>query len=149
MAISMGVRFSVPWEFVAPQGALCLGVEPSIDFSRRGQGDDQERDKETGERVWVAKCLDLDPEAGKFGASKEFKIKVIAPVQPVPPPSAVPGYPPMVEFTDVTIAPWTDSQRCRGGEPGRAHKCRARLSWSIRATGITEPLPVGKTSKAA
>jgi hypothetical protein len=45
--------------------------------------------------------LIADTEAGKFGRSKEVKVKVAADVQPVPPASKVPGYPPLVEFTDV------------------------------------------------
>src|SRR3954469_5261092 len=83
-----------------PAGCLFLGVEAATDFDKRGQGDDQVRDKETGERVWLVKVLDLDEAAGKFGGSKEVKVKVIAPHQPIPPASTVPGYPPAVEFTD-------------------------------------------------
>jgi hypothetical protein len=64
------MKVPVPFEFVFPHGVLCLGVEPATDFDKRGQADDQARDKETGERVWLVKALDLDPEAGKFGASQ-------------------------------------------------------------------------------
>jgi hypothetical protein len=134
-----------PFEFAFPHGCLFLGVEPARDFDKRGQGDDQVRDKETGERVWLVKVLDLDPEAGKFGASKEVKVKVVAAQQPVPPAPVVPGYPPAVEFTDITLTPYVDSQRCKG----TASKCRARLAWSIRATGMTEQKAAGKTAKAA
>jgi len=144
MAVPNAIKVPVPWDYIAPHGALFLGVEPATDFDKRGQGDDQVRDKETGERVWLVKVLDLDPEAGKFGASKEFKIKVVAPVQPVPPASAVPGYPPMVAFTDVTLTPYADSQRCKG-----TGKCRARLAWSIRATGMHEPKPASNTKSRA
>ncbi|WP_430791717.1 hypothetical protein [Actinoplanes sp. G11-F43] len=129
------IKVPVPWEYVAPHGALCLGVEPATDFDKRGQGDDQLRDKETGERVWLVRVLDLDPEAGRFGGSKEFKVKVVAAQQPVPPASAVPGYPPMVEFTDVMLTPYVDSQRCKGA----ATKCRSRLAWSIKASAMTAP----------
>ena len=148
MAIPNTMRVPVPWEYVAPHGALFLGVEPATDFSRRGQGDDQERDKESGERVWLVRAMDLDPEAGKFGASKEFKVKVVAPVQPVPPAPTVPGYPPMVEFTGVTIAPWADGQKCKPPQDGRPHKCKARLAWSIRATAMTEPQSAAKAKAA-
>src|SRR4051794_10495242 len=128
VAVPNGMKVPIPFDFVFPHGCLFLGVEPATDFDRRGQGDDQVRDKETGERVWLVKVLDLDPEAGKFGASKEVKVKVLAPHQPVPPTSTVPSYPPAVEFTDLTLTPYTDSQRCKG-----TGKCRARLAWSIRA----------------
>jgi len=142
--IPSSIKIPVPWEYVAPHGALCLGVEPATDFDKRGQGDDQMRDKETGERIWLVKVLDLDPEAGKFGASKELKVKVVAPHQPVPPTSTVPGYPPLVEFTDVTLTPYVDSQKCKGN----GSKCRARQAWSIRASGMTQP-PQAAKPKAA
>jgi hypothetical protein len=142
--IPSSIKIPVPWEYVAPHGALCLGVEPATDFDKRGQGDDQLRDKETGQRVWLVKVLDLDPEAGKFGASKEIKVKVVADHQPVPPASTVPGYPPMVDFTDVTLTPYVDSQRCKGN----ASKCRARQAWSVRASGVTQPQQSAQ-SKAA
>jgi hypothetical protein len=138
------MKVPAPFGFVFPHGALFLSVEPAIDFDKRGKGDDQVRDKETGERVWLVKVLDLDPEAGKFGATKEVKVKVIAPVQPVPPVPTMPGYPPAVEFDGITLTPYVDSQRCKGSGP----QCRARLAWSIRATAMTEPKPVSK-SKAA
>ncbi|MEU4693179.1 hypothetical protein [Actinoplanes sp. NPDC023714] len=143
--IPNSIKVPVPWEYVVPHGALCLGVEPATDFDKRGQGDDQLRDKETGERVWLVRLLDLDPEAGKFGGSKEFKVKVVAPQQPVPPASAVPGYPPMVEFADVTLTPYVDSQKCKG----TAAKCRARLGWSVRATAMTAAQSAGRAPKAA
>ncbi len=147
MAIPNAIKVPVPFDYVCPAGALWLGVEPAKDFDKRGQGDDQVRDKETGERVWLVKVLDLDPEAGKFGGSKEIKVKVVAPVQPVAPAPTIPGYPPAVEFTGVTLTPYVDSQRCKGGTG--AHKCKARQGWSIRATGVTEPQSAAQSSKAA
>jgi hypothetical protein len=70
VAVPNGMKVPTPFEYVFPHGCLFLGVEPATDFDRRGQGDDQRRDKETGERVWLVKVMDLDPEAGKFGASE-------------------------------------------------------------------------------
>jgi hypothetical protein len=142
--IPNSIKIPVPWEYVAPRGALCLGVEAATDFDKRGQGDDQLRDKETGQRVWLVKVVDLDPEAGKFGASNEFKVKVVADQRPVPPASAIPGYPPLVEFTDVTLTPYVDSQRCKGN----GAKCRARQAWSIRAGAMTEPQKVSRPKAA-
>ncbi len=148
--IPNAMKVPVPSEFVFAHGALCLGVEAATDFDRRGEADDQQRDKETGERVWTVKVLDLDPEAGKFGGSKEVKVKVIAPHQPVPPASTVPGYPPAVEFTDVTLTPYVDSQRCKPpAKQGQLHKCKARQAWSIRATGMTAPKQAPKAAKSA
>jgi hypothetical protein len=144
VAVPNSLKVPVPFGYVFPAGALFLGAEPATDFDKRGQGDDQLRDKETGERIWVVRVLDLDPEAGKFGGSKEFKVKVVAPQQPVPPASAVPGYPPMVEFTDVTLTPYVDSQRCKGA----ASKCRSRLAWSIKASAMTAPQQTSRPKAA-
>ena len=129
------MKVPVPFEFPFPHGCLCLGVEPAVDFDRRGTGDDQVRDKETGERVWLVKVLDLDPEAGKFGRKAEMVVKIAAPVQPVPPASAVPGYPPTVEFSDITLTPYVDSTGCTGR--ATPHRCRARQAWSIRAGAMS------------
>ena len=144
MAIPNTMKVPVPFEYVFPHGCLFLGVEPATDFDKRGQADDQVRDKETGERVCLVKVLDLDPEAGKFGASKEVKVKVVAAVQPVPPASEIPGYPPAVEFGQITLTPYVDSQRCKG----TAQKCRARLAWSMRATEMSQPKPAVRAKAA-
>ncbi len=37
------IKVPVPFDYVFPHGALCLGVEPVTDFDKRGQGDDQAR----------------------------------------------------------------------------------------------------------
>jgi hypothetical protein len=100
-----------------------------------------------GVRVWTVKVMDLDPEAGKYGRSTEVKVKIAADVQPVPPASAVPGYPPAVEFTDLTVTPYTDAFGCKGGRT--PHKCRARQGWSLRAGSLVEPGAVRTTGRAA
>src|SRR5215470_12791511 len=131
VVVPASLKIPVPFEFAFPYGALLRGVQPAVDFDKRGKTeDDQARDKETGERIWTVTLLDLDPQAARFGRDL-VKVKVIAPVQPVPPESAVPGYPPAVELVDLVLVPWVDDQRCKGGQ-----KCRARLSYSMRATGI-------------
>lgn len=48
--IPNAIKVPVPCEYMFPQGALCLGVEAATDFDKRGQDDDQARDKDTGER---------------------------------------------------------------------------------------------------
>jgi hypothetical protein len=134
--IPMSIKVEVPFETVFPHGALCLGVEPQVDFDKRGKGgDDQARDKDTGDRVWVVRVMDLDPDAAKPGRSTEVKVKIAAPVQPVPPKSKVAGYPPAVQFDGVTLTPYVDSSRCAGNGP----RCRGRLAFSIRAAGMRDP----------
>jgi hypothetical protein len=144
VAVPNGVKVPVPFDFAFPAGVLCLGVEPATDFEKRGTGDDQLRDKDTGERVWLVKVLDLDEAAGKFGGTKEVKVKIVAPVQPVPPTSQIPGYPPAVEFRDITLTPYVDSQRCKGAAP----KCRSRLAWSVRAGEMTAAQSAAKAKAA-
>jgi hypothetical protein len=142
--VPMTLKVPVPFDYVFPSGALCLGVAAQVDFDRRNEPDNQARDKETGERVWVVRVLDLDPEAGKFGRSTEVKVKLIAPQQPVPPASTVPGYPPAVEFEGLTLTPYVDSQRCK---PGRSSgDCRSRMAYSLRASAL---LPAGSVAAAA
>ncbi|MFI6758815.1 hypothetical protein ACIBF5_06670 [Micromonospora sp. NPDC050417] len=139
--VPLTLKVPVPSEYVFPAGALCLGVDAQIDFERRGEQDNQARDKETGERVWVVRVMDLDPEAGKFGRPTEVKVKVIGAHQPVPPPSSVPGYPPAVQFEGLTLTPYVDSQRCKS-----SGQCKARMAYSLRATAI---VPAGAAAVAA
>ncbi|MFE0594098.1 hypothetical protein [Micromonospora echinospora] len=140
----MTLKVPVPIEYVFPAGALCLGVSPQVDFDRRGEADNQARDKETGERGWVGRVMEMDPEAGKFGRSTEMKVKVVA-HQPVPPASTVPGYPPAVQFEGLTLTPYVDSQRCK---PGRSSgECRSRMAYSLRATAM-RPAAVATSSAA-
>ena len=135
--VPLTLKVPVPFDYVFPAGVLCLGVEPAVDFERRQDSDNQVRDKETGERVWVVRVMDLDPAAGKFGRTTEVKVKICAPQQPVPPATSVPGYPPAIEFDGLTLTPYVDSQRCKS-----AGACKARMAYSLRATAI-RPAVVG------
>ncbi len=129
--VPASLKIPVPFEFAFPQGALFRGVQKAVDFELRGKKeDDQARDKETGERIWTLTLIDLDPQAARFGRDL-VKVKLIAPVCPVPPESAVPGYPPAIELEGLVLVPWVDDGRCKGGGP-----CRARLAYSMRATGM-------------
>ena len=130
------IKIPVPFEYVFPNGALFLGVDKSTDFDRLREVDNQARD-ENGERLWVVKVMDLDPQAGRFGRSTEVKVKISAPHQPVPPAAMVPGYPPTVAFTDLTVTPYVVVTGCKGER--KPHKCRSRLAWSIRATAMVDP----------
>ena len=139
-------RIAVDFAEVFARGALVLGVEPVNDFekARAGVGDPQERDKETGERVWLVRVIDLDTDNQRKGQA-EVGVKITSPHQPVP-PSAAPGSPlPAVEFTGLTITPYVDSQKCSG----RGDRCRARQAYSLRAAGMREPGGVRKASNPA
>ena len=140
------IKIPVPFEYVFPSGALFLGVDKLVDFDRLREDDNQARD-ERGVRIWVVKVMDLDPEAGRFGRSTETKVKIAAPEAPTPPTSVVPGYPPAVAFSDMTVTPYSDSTGCKGDR--RPHKCRARLAWSIRAGAVVAPADIDRPASAA
>lgn len=130
------IKIPVASEVVFPKGAMFMRIEKNIDFKQRAAGnpDPQERNAD-GVPLWTAIVGDLEqPEEGKFGNSIEVKVKIASHVQPVIPSPQVEGFPPKVEFTGVTLTPWKDDRKCKGG--GTPHKCGAKLSWSISATGI-------------
>jgi hypothetical protein len=119
VAMRGGTRFRVRSEDVFPAGCV-LGpdteVAKVVDFDKRGAADDQERDKVTGERVWVVRVTDLDPDLA--GRARETAVKISSPVQPV-----APGGPfSPVEFENLSVTPWVNPNN--------------RLQYSFRATGI-------------
>jgi hypothetical protein len=130
------IKVPVASEFVFPEGALFLSVEPVIDFEKRksGNGDPQELDKETGLRLWAVKVTDMDPQAGKFGGSTEVKVKLASEHHPLVPEAQVPGFPPKVEFTGMVLTSWVDNRKCTGRSS--PHRCYARQGWSISASGM-------------
>ncbi len=129
--VPLTLKVPVPFDYVFPAGLPGLGVEAAVDSDRRHDPDSQVRDKESGERVWLVRVLDLDPAAGKFGRTTEVKVKSCTPQQPVPPASAVSGYPPAIEFDGLTLTLYMDSQRCKS-----AGACEARMAYSLRASSI-------------
>lgn len=117
-------RFPVEFAAVFPEGIFILGVEPSQEFQEdRNAPKRQERDRESNQLVWVVRALDANEEAARFGA--EFKVKVTAPQQPVP-PAKVAGFPfAPAEFDGLTITPYANN--------------RGRVAYSFRATGMRAP----------
>jgi len=70
------------------------------------------------------------------------KVRIAAPVQPVP-PSPAPGMPfPQVEFAGLSMMPWVDGQRCKTRRADD-HECRGRVAYSLRASDMR---PVGARS---
>lgn len=135
----MAIQGAIPLgqELVFPYGAYVVGeVEQVQDFDRRQAGDldTQSRDKVSGERLWAVRVVDADPEARK--GQTEVTVKIAAPHQPVP-PEALPGLPfRPVEFQGLTATPWIDTNRAR-----------PKLSWSLKASGMTAPGKGGNGSK--
>jgi len=127
-------RFPADFGDVFPFGAFVLGVEPAMAFSADPNAPRvQERDKETGQLVWTVRALDANEEAARFGA--EFKVKVSADHQPVP-PSKPAGFPfAAVEFDGLTITPYANN--------------KGRIAHSFRASGLRAPAAAGRSKAAA
>jgi hypothetical protein len=119
---------------------MLMSIDPVTDFDLRGKvEDDQARDSESGMRMWVVTVIDMEePEGGRFRRSAELKVKIPSVQRPVAPPSRVPGYNPLVSFEGLTLTPYLDAQKCTGPRDGGRHMCRARVAYSLRATGMVE-----------
>jgi hypothetical protein len=131
--------------YVFRSGFLLMSVEAATDFDLRGKVDDaQARDKDTGLRMWNVSGIDMDlmyqpgEEPAGFRRSAEVKVRIMSAQRPVPPAAQVPGFGPVVEFVELTLTPYADTNKCTGPRDGRPHRCGARLAYSLRATGIRE-----------
>lgn len=145
MAALNSIRVPVDSSYVLSRGGLLMGIEAKLDFALRGKVDDaQERDKETGMRVWLVIVTDLDQvyqpdvEQDGFRRTAELKVKVVSNYRPVPPPTKPGELGPVIEFEELTLTPYPDTNSCKGPRDGRPHRCGARLAYSMRATGIRE-----------
>lgn len=125
----MAIQGAIPigHDGVFPHGCFVVGeVEPVRDFDRSTKETAvQAVDRDSGLPVWQVDVIDADPEARE----KSVRVKVLAPVQPVPPAAAagVPFRP--VEFDNLTATPYVATSQMG----------RARLAWSLKATGMHAP----------
>lgn len=119
-----------------PHGLFAVAVDAQRDFEKAQAGleDAQARDKESGERVWVVRVIDNDPEA----RSSEFKVKIIAPHCPTL-PDPIPGtnFRP-VTFKHMSVTPYVEETRSG----------RARVAYSLRAGGVEAPASGAKSTTA-
>ncbi|WP_405142806.1 plasmid replication, integration and excision activator [Sphaerisporangium sp. NBC_01403] len=124
----MAIQGPIPIRFeqVFPHGCYIVGeVEQVKDFDASSNGRTvYAKDKTTGELVWQVAVMDADPTVK--AAQKTVSVKILAPVQPVPPASmsGLPFTP--VEFDGMSVTPYV------GQNTGR-------LAWSIRATAMRPP----------
>lgn len=123
----MAIQGPIPVTFaqVFPHGCYSVGeVEPVKDFEASTNGRFvQSRDKQTGELVWQIPVMDADPSLK--AAQKTVAVKILAPVQPVP-PAPVAGLPfTPVEFDGLTITPYVNGS--------------GRLAYSIKARQMLTP----------
>ncbi len=117
-----------------PLGVAVVGeVTPVVDFDRSTKENRvQALDKTTREPVWQVDVMDFDPEARE----RTLKVKFASRVQPVP-PEAMPGAPIRPVFLEgLTVTPYMKQI----GD-------RAKIAYSLRATGMTAPR--GAANKAA
>lgn len=132
--------FKVECSDVFPHGIGIVGpVTQLVDFDRSTKETKvQLLDKESGVPVWTVDVMDFDPEARE----RTFKVKIVAPVQPVP-PDAIAGAPVRpVLLEGLMVTPYLK-------ETGNA---RARVAYSLRASGLASPRgmrSVTDTTKAA
>jgi hypothetical protein len=125
----MAIKGAIPMANgdVFPHGCYVVGaVQAMRDFDRSTREQAvQAVDRESGLLVWTVDVVDADPEARE----RTVRVKVLAPVQPVPPEAAegVPFRP--VEFDGLTATPYVASTASG----------RGRLAWSFRATGMRAP----------
>jgi hypothetical protein len=137
MAAQLG-PFPVEFGTVFPSGAYAASpVEKVRDFDR-SSGDRiiQQEDKATGLPLWVIEVINPDPETRQ----RTVKVKIAAQYQPVlPDNTAGPPFIP-VEFEGMQAIPYVDSSRCQGGGNGDGKgKCKARMAYSLKATGVRAP----------
>jgi hypothetical protein len=134
----MALQGPIPVTFsqVFPHGCYAVGlVEPVRDFEASTNGREvQARDKTSGELVWQIAVMDADPTVK--ATNKTVSVKILAPVQPVP-PAGVEGLPfTPVEFEHMTVTPYVNQA--------------GRLAYSIKAREMRTPrtggprVPVGK-----
>ncbi len=121
-------RFKQDHGDVFEHGALGMKIEALNDYEKvkAGVQDPQQRDKDTGERIWLFRGIDNDPEA----RSSEIKVKIVAPVMPPMPGEPIPGtnlYP--VEFEGLTVIPYVEETKSGF----------TRVAYSLKATGVREP----------
>ena len=118
--------FAVTFEDVFPHGVgVVSAVAPLVDFDASTKENRvQAREKDSGLPVWVVDVMDFDPEARE----RTFKVKIAAPVQPVPPAQleGVPVRP--VRLEGLTVTPYIK-------EVGNG---RSRVAYSIRASGLAD-----------
>ncbi|MFI7146983.1 plasmid replication, integration and excision activator [Nonomuraea sp. NPDC050022] len=131
----MALQGPVPVTFamVFPHGCYIVGeVEPVKDFDASSNGRFvQARDKQTQELVWQVAVMDGDPTLKP--AQKTVAVKILAPVQPVP-PAPMPGLPfTPVEFDGMSVTPYVNAA--------------GRLAYSIKVHEMHAPRQTNQTNQ--
>jgi hypothetical protein len=127
--------FPVEFGTVFPSGAYAAGGFDKVRDFDRSQGDRviQQADKTSGLPLWVIEVINPDPETRQ----RTVKVKVAAEYPVLPDAPAGSPFTP-VEFEGMQATPYVDSSRCTGDGDGKG-KCRARMAYSLKATGVRAP----------
>jgi hypothetical protein len=127
VVMSVQGPFKVEFNEVFPHGCGVVGeVAAMVDFDASTKEHRvQAKDKDTGVPVWTVDVMDFDPEARE----RTFKVKITAPVQPVPPEQAngIPVRP--VYLENLTVTPYLK-------DLGNG---RQKIAYSLRASGMASP----------
>ena len=131
-------RININHGDVFQHGALGVKIEALNDYEKvkAGVQDPQQRDKDTGQRIWLFRGIDNDPDA----RSSEVKVKIVADVMPPMPGAPIPGtnlYP--VEFEGLTVTPYVEETKSGF----------TRVAYSLKATGVREPQSKPSTSASS
>jgi hypothetical protein len=127
---------------VFPHGCFIVGeVQPMRDFDHSTKDNAvQAVDRGTGLPVWTVDVVDADPSI-QDRLERTLRVRLVAPVQPVP-PATTEGVPfTQVEFDGLSATPYVATSATG----------RGRLSWSLRATGMRTPrrAPAGASNGKA
>ncbi len=135
-------KYEITMDRLLPQGAwLVSAVEAIKDFDRSTPGPEgfvQARDKDSGEELWTVTVQSGDMEGAPVWLQR-FKVKIASSVKPELPPM-MPGTPfRPVWFDGLVVVPYVDDKSCAPPEPGKRHRCRAKVAYSVRASGLRAP----------
>ncbi|MGJ6962774.1 plasmid replication, integration and excision activator [Streptosporangium sp. G11] len=132
----MAIQGPIPVSFdqVFPHGCYIVGeVEQVKDFTASTGGRTvYAKDKNTGELVWQVAVMDADPTLK--ATQKTVAVKILSPVQPVP-PLPLPNMPFVpVEFDGMTATAYVNQNT-------------GRLAWSLRARAMRAPRSAAASTK--
>lgn len=135
-------KYETSMDKLLPCGAwLVSGVEAIKDFDRSGPGVEgfvQALDRDTGEELWTVTVQSGDMDSAPAWLQR-FKVKISSAVKPELPP-VMPGTPFRPVWLDgLVVVPYLDDKNCTGAENGRRHRCRGKVAYSVRATGMRAP----------
>jgi hypothetical protein len=135
----VAIKTALPVDFgvVFPHGAaVTTDVEPVMVFENGRSTGRQDIDKTTDLPVWQVTVMDGDPDVK--GPSKSVKVKILAKVQPVPPPGLA-GFESIrpVEFIGMAARAYV-TEVMQG---------RWKVAWSLSAREMVPPMTAAQVAQ--